>query len=273
MCTGKPSDPGASKSLPHSHKHPVQVPRVPPGGEFGHRVTKNLTALSRAMPEPPLPLPEPRRGKSGVVGAGAGTCVGTGVRARTGARAHLGAWLAGGQRPGRALPCAGCEVEGLGRGRGRMLAASPVTNPALGTIASRSGWAAVNYGHLPAAPTRLVPPWQKALLGFSPRICLPGAPRGWPALGTSASQGGVQPPQDGTRILCLRPGSPTVTLCGEAQQPRHAAEPSRTCSCSHRSPQEPCSWERAIHPINPSAFPFFTRKMPGKGMDVVIRVT
>lgn len=57
---------------------------------------------------------------------------------------------------------------------------------------------------------------------------------------------------------------PKIVLCGAMQRPR-------SCSCSHRSPREPCSWERAVCSVNPSAFPFFflTGDMSGKGMPLL----
>lgn len=60
------------------------------------------------------------------------------------------------------------------------LVPSPVTNPGPGN-------------HRPQLPgfscheLRTLLTGQKALLGFSPHICLPSAPQGLPAMGTSSS--------------------------------------------------------------------------------------
>lgn len=100
----------------------------------------------------------------------------------------------------RVKPCAGCEVEGLERGRGRMLASSPVTNPALGTITSGSGLAAVNYGHLPAADTA-GPCGRRHCLGSAPASASSGLPRDGQSWEPALHGGGAQPSQDGTPIV------------------------------------------------------------------------
>lgn len=125
---------------------------------------------------------------------------------------------AGGQRPGQALPCAGCEVEGLERGRGRMLASSPVTNPALGTITGSSGLAAVNYGHLPTADTA-GPCGRRHCLGSAPASASSGLPRDGQSWEPALHRGGAQPSQDGTRILCSALAAP-LSHSGVERSPR-----------------------------------------------------
>lgn len=138
-----------------------------------------------------------------------------------------------------------------------MLASSPVTSPALGTITSSSGWAAMNYGPLPAADAT-GPRSRRHCLGSASASAFPGLPWGWPALGTV--QGRAQP-KTGPASSAV-PGSPTVTLC-------HATLQSRVELLV--LPPKSAGWERAIRPPNPSAFPFYQENI-WKG-NVVITVS
>lgn len=76
-----------------------------------------------------------------------------------------------------------------------MLALSPVTNPALGTITSSSAWAAVNYGHL-EAPV----PVAEGTAWVQPSQLPPQGSPGMAALGSG--MGGAQQSQDGTCSPC-----------------------------------------------------------------------
>lgn len=177
------------------------------------------------------------------------TWYGTGVCARTGVCAHLGTSLARGQCLGRALPCAGCEAEGQRTDAGVV----PCDKRSPGNIHQRLGLSCRELWTRPCG-------WslrQTALLGFSPRICLPGAPQGQPALGTGTSCWGHSHPRTGPTSLAA-PLSRSVV--------KHRDIPKLLVL-----PLESCSRERGVHPQNRSTFTF----LPGNIWqgDVVIKVT